>query len=466
MKMLMNTLQGRTIIFLGAQRTLHKISMAIVVSLMVVLHSSVGVSFEMIENEMEEGVIYTAPPGTSKDYFVPFDLDTEADNFALGVRVRGADGGRRYHDGVINKHYRNGGGGATIIANLRIAPDAIVPGSTLRAIVGVKGQSRNSAGTAPSAGGGGSALLMQAPGQKDWQVLVAAGGGGGAYADCCAVRKTGGSASAGNCGNPDAGCIPDSRSRKGGYGGSANNVCDSDSKARHGAEGMPRGGDGGSGSTISGRGVDGGWGFGGGGGGYSTFDGGGGGYCGGKGGKRFINGQGGGSFLDEAFLTYSPFRIHGASTASPKDGIVTLELTRVPTPIAPVSPCFRPDDETPLLVSGQEHSTPDGFRLTLEGTAGKYNVALAMYDPYGQVLWSIPVTDGYVEKGDDEVAIFSDTGNILLYNNLEDVKWESNTAGVSEPLLCIGDGGMSIFEDSETHPRMVWSTFFFPNFPD
>ncbi len=453
MKTLMKTLHGRTII-----------SHMVAVSLMVVFHATVSISSELIEEELEVGVIHAAEPGTYEDYVIPLDLDTEADILALAVRVRGADGGRRYHK---NKHYRNGGGGATIAANLRIAPDAIVPGSTLRAIVGVKGQSRNHFRSQPAAGGGGSALLMQAPGQEDWQVLVAAGGGGGAYADCCAVRKTGGSASAENCDNPVAGCYTIGP-RVGGHGGSAYSECDSytDIMNIHGAEGIPCGGEGGSVITKGGGNGDGGWGFGGGGAIMDGGGGGGGGYCGGKGGKTFFNGKGGGSFLDEAFLTSSPLRIRGASTASPKDGSVTLELTRVPTPIAPVSPCFRPDDETPLLVAGQEHSTPAGFRLTLEGTAGQYNVALAMYDPDGQVLWSIPVTDGYVEGGDDEVVMFNDAGNILLYNNLGDVNWESNTAGVSVPLLCIGDGGMSIFEDSETHPRMVWSTFFFGSFPD
>ncbi len=48
----MKTLQARTIVFPGAQRTLHKISMAIVVSLMVVFHSTVDTSTEVPDGSL------------------------------------------------------------------------------------------------------------------------------------------------------------------------------------------------------------------------------------------------------------------------------------------------------------------------------------------------------------------------------------------------------------------------------
>lgn len=265
--------------------------------------------------------------GTYQDFKVPNDF--------LGVvyfRMFGGDGGfaKVQADGTCTG---NGGSGAEIYQELVVGngPDEIPPGSTIRFIVGQRGDNHGTNGgcaycSRSAGGGGGTGILVKI--DDEWTILSVAGGGGGGYAKVfngfCAGDTSNGlsantsedgagldgpfsGADGGTDGNGGGGgSNVESLSNSGGGGGVKSAGYDSyeeDDSGQAGWEnypnGEPTGGVGGSSST------QGGFGFGGGGGGGSA-GGGGGGYSGGGGGRNERSGGGGGSWINPDYsLDYS-----------------------------------------------------------------------------------------------------------------------------------------------------------------
>lgn len=116
----------------------------------------------------------------------------------LYLRAEGADGAKR----VVTESWGDvrfsvaGGSGATIIGIFEIGtgPKMIAPGSTLRIVIGAKGNTVNTQQMYPSDGGGGTGIMVRKPNDQYWHLLMVAGGGGGAFSDCCLVKRPGRSA--------------------------------------------------------------------------------------------------------------------------------------------------------------------------------------------------------------------------------------------------------------------------------
>ncbi|MCP4088447.1 MAG: hypothetical protein GY746_01450 [Gammaproteobacteria bacterium] len=136
------------------------------------------------------------------DKYIDLVLPT-ADTLASGwiyLEARGADGGwRAYKAGhFINDHYANGGEGATLEGWAKIEDDeqgCIPSGSTIRFIIGQKGDSANSwISTIGSGGGGGTGILFLPPNavNSKWQHLIIAGVGAGGYGDAFTRGNGGG----------------------------------------------------------------------------------------------------------------------------------------------------------------------------------------------------------------------------------------------------------------------------------
>ncbi len=139
----------------------------------------------------------SSDPNTVKDFTVPTGFTGQ-----LSLQVEGADGGnsRSIYGTFLGDitAFGEGGPGARVSANFNIGPGTydIPGGSTLRFIIGRKGESGNeiiiggvsypqleSQNRRGGSGGGGSAVYLKLPGSSDWILLAGAGGGGGAYSD-------------------------------------------------------------------------------------------------------------------------------------------------------------------------------------------------------------------------------------------------------------------------------------------
>ncbi|MCP4090410.1 MAG: hypothetical protein GY746_11560, partial [Gammaproteobacteria bacterium] len=145
--------------------------------------------------------------------YIDLVLPTE-DTLPFGwiyLEARGADGGRRnYNDHKFdNKHYANGGEGATLGGWVKIEDDAqgCIPfGSTIRFIIGQKGESCNSWTLFATGGGGGTGILFLPPNavNGEWQHLIIAGGGGGSYASALSEWNGGGGRAYADCTSGEA----------------------------------------------------------------------------------------------------------------------------------------------------------------------------------------------------------------------------------------------------------------------
>jgi hypothetical protein len=264
--------------------------------------------------------------GAAQDFTVPADADE------LEFEVIGADGGTALvtlqstcGSGVCAA---SGGLGAAVYAKFVVGTadsTQIPPGSTIRFVVGGKGESNSKSvclgGDVTSGGGGASAVLLKRPSSSAWEELVAAGGGGGAHSGFalgCAERSTGYGGQASNTGHDgdgDAG-VGYGDGGSGGQGGcpsggAPGGGAKSDGKTEScgtwgssaylsevGKKGQYSGGAGGNGTSYA----KGGFGYGGGG--AAAIDtgggGGGGGWSGGGGGGQFRGGGGGGSYVSKA----------------------------------------------------------------------------------------------------------------------------------------------------------------------
>lgn len=271
-----------------------------------------------------------------KDYIIP-----DIAGRLLTVQVHGADGGGS-EAGTFGQCVDTGGEGATAGGLFRVGWGTrdLLPGGTLRLILGEAGgdgtlTSNNT--SVSGGGGGGSALLYLPPGgawSTDGVLLLVAGGGGGAQSDrvsvsfgfgheCHAGNSEGNPANpgqSGGWGNGASGGAPGSNGAAGQsagtnltYGGGGGGAY-TDSAYSGGTAGragwplglVPTGGDG---QTYpGGENGHGGWGFGGGGAGHRG-GGGGGGYSGGGGGYFNSNnndtmsgGGGGGSYSNPNYV--------------------------------------------------------------------------------------------------------------------------------------------------------------------
>jgi hypothetical protein len=258
--------------------------------------------------------------GSYQDFVIPDDPSLTQ----LEFTAKGGDGGFA----ELSDNCRSEGGqGATLTAvfNVGTGPDALLPGSTLRFIVGEAGEKGTGGsvigtGFTYGGGGGGTGILYKAAGSDVWIVLAAAGGGGGAYqgriVGFCVDSQPGQGGRAGiNGGNGNGGVTPGSggSAGQGGQGGAeisgggggafsagSGVACvgfGGASGVGEGQAGFFEGGaGGGSEGCVSFTFRNGGFGFGGGGAGIGG-GGGGGGYSGGGGGGTAGRGGGGGSYV-------------------------------------------------------------------------------------------------------------------------------------------------------------------------
>ena len=289
--------------------------------------------------------------GSYQDFTVP----SNPTKTHIYFRLRGGDGGKASNfTSVVGK----GGEGAVIEATFPIGDgvDSIPAGSTIRFVIGQRGQSRNSGTVNSGTGGGGSAILLKEPDSTNWELLMVAGGGGGGWGNTVTSRDGRGGRAGESGGNGADGDLDGANGGSNGQGGRAtaessggggtwdrgghytcfNTNTDSDTEGggsagwRDGTPDFsdpPTGGNGGCGSCNCTPNDGYGWG----GGGYSTEQagGGGGGYSGGGGGGKAAGGGGGGSFVSTMAVTN--VKNAGGSTGSPDNGKGWYRCVNEPT---------------------------------------------------------------------------------------------------------------------------------------
>lgn len=375
--------------------------------------------------------------GSFQDFVIPNNPQIVSISFYLV----GADGGAAVlHMGQyvplagfaeIGSYESGGGAGARVSVTFLVgAGSGKIPlGSTIRFVVGKKGQSGSAdvniipdggTGAEYGGGGGGTAVLYQPPG-GNWILLGVAGGGGGAYQGVVAgipagLGSDGGAGRAGESGGDGGGLYGEGEGGSdgnGGYSGGpaaggggaftdgfANGACDYPWE-----ESNPSVGEGGAGGTTGGYGgtdegcssffddSDGGFGFGGGGMGHLS-GGGGGGYSGGGGGGVSGGGGGGGSYVNA--MWYSNEMNSGGYTYDPKDGYAVYSVLLNQPPVAnckDVTIYLNGSGQATLNSSdiNNESSDPDGDALTYalsQSTfsctdVGTKSVTLTVTDSYG-----------------------------------------------------------------------------------
>ncbi len=356
--------------------------------------------------------------GAAQDFILPVDPNVAKLKFTL----KGGDGGKVEEDLIIGSCKANGGVGATATATFEVGDGAgqIPPGSTVRFIVGGKGESDDT----PGGGGGGSAVLYKAPTSgSTWQILAVAGGGGGGlelWIIVCLSQQHGQGGQAGTSGGNGNGDIAPGSGGTGGSGGGAGGldllevsgggggaygdgggVLCTDLNLNFiegwgGQHGYPDGGAGGTphhnapGGGVyncfsSGANI-GGFGFGGGGAGIVPHltpawgGGGGGGYSGGGGGGSTGRGGGGGSYTKSGATNVTI--IPGANTSSPAHGSASYQAILNTPPVAvcvATTPVVNLDDLgnatiVPSLIDNGSYD-PDGDPIVLSVTPNTFTCA-------------------------------------------------------------------------------------------
>ncbi|MGZ8540678.1 MAG: hypothetical protein ACXWV6_08530, partial [Chitinophagaceae bacterium] len=343
-------------------------------------------SAQIIADGQEYSVLNT---GSFQDLVLPNNPLISKISFSLS----GADGGAA----ILNMGqtfpfigfetaytYKEGGGNGAVVNGTFLVgsgPGKIPPGSTIRFIIGEKGQTGSDnisivtgAGTGSEygGGGGGTAILFKPPASTVWTLLCVAGGGGGAYqgvvslvpfgdgggageesengADGGGALDFGGGGINGNGGQASFGYYGVTPTAAGGGGrfnkgdgmlthidiGSGN--ISEEYQFGEGGAGAPGGSDvGGYGGTKESQPVllfdfrNGGFGYGGGGAGAGA-GGGGGGYSGGGGGGVLYGGGGGGSYLNGIRETGNISG--GGSDTEPDEGVAYYQVTLNQPPVA------------------------------------------------------------------------------------------------------------------------------------
>lgn len=318
-------------------------------------------------------------PNAVKDFTVPSGFQGR-----LTLQVEGADGGnsRAIYGTFLGDitAFGVGGPGARVTASFDVgsAPWDIPPGSTLRFIIGEKGESGNEtivAGVSQptseanngrgGGGGGGTGVYFKKPNTTEWILLIGAGGGGGAYSDSIELIPVSGDGYYGRYNGDDEGHLwnggeggglgpgdggvynsatgkgspGESVNTSGGGGGTGGSSPAYDSgeddwkfsRVRGGGKATPTGiSSGGTRSSgIGGFTRIGGSGWGGGGGSISGSGGGGGGMSGGGGGGFAAGGGGGGAYISSYYgnYYYYQFRAGQSEARLPRNGLVRYDLT-------------------------------------------------------------------------------------------------------------------------------------------
>lgn len=162
-----------------------------------------GTSNSNAQNIVDDGIEqYIGLTGSYQDFIIPNNSSIIKIRFTLS----GADGGAAhlrlgqiipvpFGDDIFLEAYSyltGGGNGAVLNGTFLVGtgPGKIPLGSTIRFIIGEKGESGSDnisvlpdggTGSEYGGGGGGTAVLYRAPGMSTWTLLGVAGGGGGAY---------------------------------------------------------------------------------------------------------------------------------------------------------------------------------------------------------------------------------------------------------------------------------------------
>ncbi len=279
--------------------------------------------------------------GSYQDYVIP-----QTTNEYVILTAVGGDGGRLHFKNLLKDFTVSGGKGSFLRAYFKIGNEStsLKPGSTLRFIVGEKGESRQTAGSTGAGGGGGTGIAYKEVGTQKWTLLMVAGGGGGAGHDLIQGRNTGGASPAYAEGKEGDGKGGESYKTVGGgagaYGddeyfvpgsGATSNTLKYKygEHAKAGWSGGPDTGEPTGGDCVS-TGPQGGWGFGAGGDGdtASAYPGGGGGYSGGGAGDSDGDpATGGTSYLNRSMQTPHFFSYERGTTSSPENGYASFEFT-------------------------------------------------------------------------------------------------------------------------------------------
>jgi Secretion system C-terminal sorting domain len=425
-------------------------------------------SAQIIDDGNEHFVPYN---GTYQDFVIPNNPLIVKITF----RLTGGDGGKASVTvgqtvpfigfEPIKTCTSNGGTGAIFEADFLVGtgPGKIAHGSTVRFIVGDRGESGHTnkniipdggTGFDYGGGGGGTAVLYSAPGSGSWILLGVAGGGGGAYqsmlSGLCLIGHDGQGGRSGENGGDYTGYIlgagqggsgggggEASPSYNGGGGGGSTvrggsvPCIDEDLNSFDVGEGGPGrdpsfgevGGYGGSSESCTSIIFDwrnGGFGFGGGGAGVGV-GGGGGGYSGGGAGPLAASGGGGGSFVH--FSNVYNAIIATGSTSSSSSGSARYEVTLNQAPVA-----FCKDATIYLNANGQASivpatinngsNDPDGTFLNYGlskssftcANIGANNVALTVTDNHGATSTCIAV----VTVIDNTIAVITCPANIIV----------------------------------------------------
>ena len=287
---------------------------------------------------IDDGESYTVPTNDQnyRDLIIPSNTSYPY----LKLSLQGADGGKVR--AKVSRRNKNGGKGATVVVYVPIGTEEgqIPPGSTLRFMVGEKGENDESISSGiifrGGGGGGGTGLAFKGPNSIDkWQLLAVAGGGSGAVSNATLKGEKGKAGQGivatvpdtlpgegGEEHHYDYSCIRSASGGGGAFEAGETSTCDVDG----GAAGWLNGPDSGEPTGGSGGG-GGGWGFGGGGGDHEkSVSGGGGGYSGGYAGDEEQDAGGSGtSFLNEYYG--KGYANTNGDTNSPQDGFVTYQFT-------------------------------------------------------------------------------------------------------------------------------------------
>ncbi len=418
------------------------------------------------------------PTGSFQDHIIPNNPLITKIRFTLS----GADGGAA----ILNMgqtfpfigfetafSYKAGGGNGAVVNGTFLvgsAPGQIPPGSTVRFIIGIKGETGTDnisvitgAGTGSEygGGGGGTAVLFRRPASTVWTLLGVAGGGCGAYqgvvslvpfgdeggageesengANGGGVGEYGQGGNFGNGGGANIGYYPLTPTGAGGGGrvrkgdgmltivdiGSGNIT--EEYQFGEGGAGVPGGSDvGGYGGTREFQPIllfnfrNGGFGYGGGGAG-AGIGGGGGGYSGGGAGGLFSGGGGGGSYLNGIRETGNVSG--GGSDNTPDDGLVTYQVTLNQPPVAScknVTIYLDANGAASIVVSDVDNGSndPDGTPLTYNlsksnftcADIGNNNVTLTVTDADGAISNCVAI----VTVVDNTIPVITCPANVTV----------------------------------------------------
>jgi hypothetical protein len=434
------------------------------------------------ENNGNQGTINYL--GQAEDYIIPANTTYTA----LYFQLWGGDGGKREFT-VLSTCTQNGGQAASgqIYYAIGQGSNQLVPGSTLRFVVGGHGKNITNFGTEGAGGGGGTAILYKQRGSATWEILAVAGGGGGASADgfCGGQSGYGGNAGEnGDTGGADGAVVSKgdggTNGNGGKYAGGLMNGCggggaisDGGGQCQYknycaggGEQGEWLGGLGGAGGSVYDLTLHGGgYGFGGGGSGDAS---------GGGGGVGLHGGGGGGSYASSKGLL--PIFHSGGTTNNPSHGKIHYQFLSgvAPSPATmPVSKPIRTNEH--IVQSYDQQIMPAGDGIVLQN--GPYELIinshgnLVLVQLFGfarKVLWY-----AFDEKLSlrNMTLVFQYDGNLVIYGDRMDgpkviygdnsAVWASGTADNQQGgkggqnLVLMPDGNLTI---TNVDGKVIWQT--------